>query len=307
MSSSPDPLQTMRFERTASAAACDPAGGRAQPPQDGAAAGCAAWRPTPAIKATLAWHAGAGALTALAPSLWPWSLAAVAANHLLLTAAGLWPRSSLLGPNLVRLPAAAIVRRQMALTFDDGPDPESTPRVLDLLDAAGWRASFFCIGRHARRYPALMREIVARGHRVENHGDTHTMAFATYGSRRLRTDIRAAQDTLTDLTGQRPRFFRPLGGLRSPLLDPVLAQLDLQLACWTRRGFDSVERDPQRVYRRLVRGLAPGDILLLHDGYAARTSRGESVALVVLPWLLAALREAQLQPVPLAEAVPKKE
>lgn len=262
------------------------------------------WRPAPAIWASIGWHGAAGLLFAVNPATWPWALGAVAANHLLLTAAGLWPRSTLLGPNVVRLPPAAIARGQIALTFDDGPDPEVTPRVLDLLDAAGARASFFCIGRRARAHPALVREIVARGHRVENHGDAHSKAFAAYGYSRMRADIEAAQDALADLTGQRPRFFRPLGGLRSPLLDPVLARLNLRLASWTRRGFDSVQCDPRRVYRRLVRGLAAGDVLLLHDGFTARTERGEPVSLAVLPPLLAAIRAAGLQSVTLADAVP---
>jgi peptidoglycan/xylan/chitin deacetylase (PgdA/CDA1 family) len=263
-----------------------------------------AWRPPPAIKLSAACHGAAGALVAFAPPLWPWALGAVAANHLLLLAACFFPRSSLLGPNLVRLPEPAIVRREFALTFDDGPDPEATPRVLDLLDGAGVRASFFCIGRRAREHPAVVREIVARGHRVENHGDSHTKAFATYGYGRLRADIVASQETLADITGQRPRFFRPLGGFRSPLLDPVLAALDLRLASWTRRGFDSVQGDPEGVYRRLVYNLAPGDILLMHDGDAARSPTGEPVSLLVLPRLLAAMREAALHPVTLAEAVP---
>lgn len=263
-----------------------------------------AWRPSKAIRLSVAWHGAMGLAAAVSPTLWPWALGAVAANHLVLTGAGLWPRSTLLGPNLVRLPAAAAVQRQVALTFDDGPDPHTTPRVLDLLEGAGVRASFFCIGRRARAHPALVRAIVARGHRVENHGDTHTKDFAAFGWGRLRDDIAAAQRTLTELTGQRPRFFRPLGGLRSPLLDPVLARQDLRLASWTRRGFDSVERDPRRVLARLTRGLAAGDVLLLHDGDAACSAGGQAVVLDVLPLLLAALREAGLQPVTLAEAVP---
>ncbi|HEU0203760.1 MAG TPA: polysaccharide deacetylase family protein [Burkholderiaceae bacterium] len=262
------------------------------------------WRPAPVLKLSLAWHGAAGAMVALAPPLWPWAVGAVAANHLFLAAAGLVPSWRLLGPNIVRLPPAAMARRQVALTFDDGPDAEATPRVLDLLDTAGARGTFFCIGRLARRHPALVREIVARGHRVENHGDSHSKATALYGYRRLRADIIAAQETLADLTGQRPRFFRPLGGFRSPWLDPVLQRMDLRLACWTRRGLDSVRGDPQAVYHRLANGLAPGDILLLHDGDAARTPSGTPVSLEVLPRLLATMSEAALQPVTLADALP---
>jgi peptidoglycan/xylan/chitin deacetylase (PgdA/CDA1 family) len=262
------------------------------------------WRPAPALRLSIALHGVMVVAVAVAPEAWLWGLGGVVINHLLLTGAGLWPRSTVLGPNLRRLPPAAVARRQVALTFDDGPDPETTPRVLDLLDAAGVRASFFCIGHRARAHPALVREIVARGHRVENHSDTHTWNFAIFGWRRLSEDVSGAQKTLSDLSGQRPRFFRPLCGLRSPLLDPLLARLDLRLASWTRRGFDAVERDPQRVIARLTNGLAAGDILLLHDGNAARTRDGEPVILAVLPQLLVTLREAGLQPVTLAEAVP---
>jgi peptidoglycan/xylan/chitin deacetylase (PgdA/CDA1 family) len=262
------------------------------------------WRPAPALKLSLAWHGAAGAALALEGALWPWAAGAVAANHLWLLAGGLVPRSGILGPNLVRLPPAAIARREVALTFDDGPDAETTPRVLDQLDAAGARATFFCIGHRARRHPALVREIVARGHRVENHGDSHSRGTAMFGYTRLHADIAAAQSSLADLSGQAPRFFRPLGGFRNPWLDPVLQRLGLQQASWTRRGFDSIQPDPQVVLRRLKRRLAAGDILLLHDGDAARTAAGVAVSLEVLPRLLKALREAQLQPVTLGEAVP---
>jgi len=220
-----------------------------------------------------------------------------------LTLAGLLPRSTLLGPNLTRLPDAAAARREIALTLDDGPDPDTTPRVLDLLDAAGVRASFFCIGRRARKNPALCREIVARGHRVENHGDSHSWAFSAFGPGRMKADIAAAQATLADITGQPPRFFRPTAGLRNPFLDPVLAALDLRLAAWTRRGYDTREGRPDIVLSRLTRGLGPGDILLLHDGHAAHTPDGQPVILAVLPSLLRALAERELRPVTLADAL----
>ena len=90
-------------------------------------------------------------------------MSAIAANHALLTAMGLWPRSTWLGPNLVRLPEAARARGEIALTFDDGPDPEVTPAVLDLLDERAVKASFFCIGDRARANPdALPRDRAAR-------------------------------------------------------------------------------------------------------------------------------------------------
>lgn len=261
------------------------------------------WTVSPALKASAVLHAGAAVGTLAVPTLWPWALGAVALNHAVITCAGLLPRTSLLGPNLTRLPAAAQARGELALTIDDGPDPEVTPRVLDLLDAAGAKASFFCIGWRARQSSALCREIVARGHRVENHGDSHSNAFSLFGPRRMRADVAAAQATLSDITGQAPLFFRPTAGLRNPFLEPVLASLDLQLAAWTRRPYDTRDGRPQQVLQRLTRGLGPGDILLMHDGHAALTPEGQPVILATLPLLIDRLKAESLQAVTLQEAL----
>lgn len=258
------------------------------------------WRPTATIKASFALHAAAAGAVAFAPELWPQALAAVAANHGLLTAAGLWPRSALLGPNLTRLPAP---RNEVGLTFDDGPDPEVTPRVLDLLDAAGARATFFCIGERVARHAPLAREITARGHAIENHSQHHLKLFAALGPRRMRRQISEAQATIAAAVGRAPRFFRPTAGLRNPFLDPLLTGLDLRLVSWTRRPFDTQCGDAARVYRRLTRDLAAGDILLMHDGNAERTPNGTPVILEVLPRLLATLRDAGLNSVTLAAAI----
>lgn len=262
------------------------------------------WTPAPFVKLSLAAHAAAAGGLLAVPADWPWALGAIAANQGVLIAAGMLPRSTLLGPNITRLPAAAAARGDIALTIDDGPDPEVTPRVLDLLDEAGAKASFFCIGHRARRHPALCRAIVARGHRVENHGDSHSKAFAAFGAKRMAADIAAAQAALADISGQAPRFFRPTAGLRNPLLDPVLARLGLRLAAWTRRPFDTRVGDPDIVYGRLTDRLAGGDILLMHDGHAARSPAGEPVILAVLPRLLRTLAERRLTSVTLAAALP---
>lgn len=243
------------------------------------------WRPTPLLQATFALHVGALGLLALQPGLWPWSLGALAANHLSLTAVGLWPRSRGLGPNWVRLPPTAAAG-QIAITIDDGPDPEVTPAVLDLLDHCDARANFFCIGAMAQRYPELCRDIVRRGHAVENHSQHHYHHFAVLGPRRMAREIATGQDSLVAVTGQRPCFFRPTAGLRSPFLEPILARHGLYLASWTRRGYDTRNRDADDVVRRLTTDLAGGDILLLHDGNAARTAAGQPVILDALPRVL---------------------
>jgi peptidoglycan-N-acetylglucosamine deacetylase len=260
------------------------------------------WQPSLTIKASVVLHAAAGATVVIAPALWPQALAAVVANQGILTLAGLWPRSRLLGPNLTRLPASAAARNEIALTIDDGPDPELTPRVLDLLDEAGAKASFFCIGERVAQQPALAREMVARGHAIENHSQHHLKIFAALGPRRMLQEVAVAQDSIADVVGRAPRFFRPTAGLRSPFLDPILTRLDLQLASWTRRPFDTRCGDVALVHQRLTRDLAAGDILLMHDGHAARTPAGQPVILEALPRLLASLNDARLHSVTLSAA-----
>jgi peptidoglycan/xylan/chitin deacetylase (PgdA/CDA1 family) len=254
--------------------------------------------------ASIAVHVGAAAAVVLGPEYWTWwALGAIGANQVALTGLGLWPRSTWLGPNFTRLPAAAAARGEIALTFDDGPDPEVTPKVLDLLDAYGARATFFCIAQHARRHPELVHAITRRGHAVENHSCGHPVTFSMMGLAGIRKEIVSAQGALTELGGRAPRFFRPPAGLRNPLLDPVLHEQGLRLVSWTRRGFDTRRNDPDRVAATLLEGLAAGDILLLHDGHAARGSNGTPVALAVLPRLFDAARRQGLRFVTLDQAI----
>ena len=249
---------------------------------------------------SLALHVAAAAVVLARPPLWPWALAAVLADHLVLSGAGLWPRSHLLGPNWTHLPESAA--RAVAITIDDGPDPQITPRVLDLLEARGARATFFCIGERVAQHPELAREIVARGHGIENHTYRHPLNFSLLGPKGIAQEMRRGQETIAAATGVVPRFFRAPAGLRNVFLEPVLARANLSLVSWTRRGFDTVNASPERVLGKLTRHLAGRDILLLHDGHAARTADGNAVVLEVLPRLLEALSAAGLTSVTLAAA-----
>lgn len=244
------------------------------------------WRPSPLIWVTLALALVAACGVLLYPRYWYWALIALLADHSFLTMLGLWPRSTWLGPNLLRLPATASARGEIAITFDDGPDPEVTPAVLDCLDRHDARASFFYSAERALAHPALVREILRRGHSVENHSWRHSKAFSLYGFRRTRLEIETSQSILTGICGHCPQFFRAPAGLRNPLLDPVLTHAGLRLTTWTRRGFDTARHDPERVLRSLSHGIKAGDILLLHDGNAARTLAQRPVVLEVLPRLL---------------------
>jgi len=261
------------------------------------------WQPTLLVRATLWLHALAVLSVAVSPLYWRWPLAALLANHFVLMLAGLWPRCHWLGANWTQLPAAAAARHEIALTIDDGPDPVVTPQVLAVLARYGVRASFFVIGERAQRYPELCRDIVRAGHAVENHTQQHRHHFALMGVAGITRELQAAQATLTALTGQRPLFFRAPAGFRNPFLAPVLSRLGLQLASWSVRGFDTREKDAAKVTSRLLAGLHPGAILLLHDGNAARTATGQPVILEVLPALLEAAASRHLRCVTLRQAM----
>jgi peptidoglycan/xylan/chitin deacetylase (PgdA/CDA1 family) len=258
------------------------------------------WRPAPIIPASILVHVSALAAVLIQPGWWLWLTGLVAANHLLIFCAVLTPRSSLLGPNLTRLPNAAIRRREICLTFDDGPDPKVTPQVLDLLDRHDVTASFFCVGEKAAEFPQLMTEIVRRGHSVENHSHGHSCLFAFYGLSRLRREIRCAQQALTGGAGKAPEFFRAPVGFRGILLDRVLAEHGLRYVSWTRRGYDGISTDAERVLHRLNHGLAAGDILLLHDKH---TMNGDTAVLRILPALLQKISAAGLHAVSLPVAL----
>jgi peptidoglycan/xylan/chitin deacetylase (PgdA/CDA1 family) len=262
------------------------------------------WRPSAAITASVALHAAAVGAVVARPQAWPWVLGAVVADHLALTAAGLWPRSQLLGPNWTRLPApaAAALPGMLAVTIDDGPEPKITPQVLDLLETHGARATFFCVGEKIEQYPHLAREIVERGHGIENHTFHHPLNFSLLGPKGMTAEIQRTQEVIASVTGEVAQFFRAPAGLRNPCLEPVLVKARLRLVSWTRRGFDTVNRDPAVVLGKLTRGMRAGDIVLLHDGHAAHTLAGAPVILEVLPQLLRQAAAASLAPVTLRTA-----
>ncbi len=262
------------------------------------------WNPGPLILGSVAWHVLIVAGVVISPAHWALGISALLFNHVVLTLVGLWPRSSLLGPNWTQLPERARARGEVAITIDDGPDPVVTPQVLDILERYGAKATFFCVGQLAREHAELCAEIVRRGHVLENHSQSHSRAFSLFGLARIDRELAEGQQSLYSVSGSYPRFFRAPAGLRNPFLEPVLARHNLLLASWTRRGFDTREGSAEKVTARLLRDLQAGDILLLHDGNAARTRAGNPVILEVLPRLLDAVASANLHPVTLRSVLP---
>lgn len=225
---------------------------------------------------------------------WGWQagLPAMVASHAPFWWGTLWPHSRLFGPVLNRLP---IADRAVWLTIDDGPSDDTAP-ILDALDAHGAKATFFLVGERAARRPELVREILRRGHDIGNHSTTHPSKwFWALGPSRMRREIADTQRILGEIMqteGMRtegirtkgidtsPRWFRAVVGLSNPFVHAPLKTHGLARAAWSARGFDGVAGDPAKVVARIERGLAPGAIVLLHEG-AAHGGNVETIRLLL--------------------------
>ena len=172
-----------------------------------------------------------------------------------------YPGSQLFGPTIRRTGRASVV----ALTFDDGPNPAVTPRLLDLLERHSVRATFFLIGRHVRACPDLAAQIAARGHVVANHSDTHPRLVWLSTSATL-GELRRCQDAVERATGRVPRWMRPPYGFRGPQTLSAMRKAGFDaMVMWSALAWDWKPQPAARVIARLqkVRG---GDIVLMHDG-----------------------------------------
>ncbi len=198
--------------------------------------------------------------------------------------ASAWPRLQVYAPAVLR---GSAVRRQVALTFDDGPDPESTPALLAALDAVGARATFFVLIDAAERHPELIRAIAAR-HELALHGPSHDAKLAFASPAAGAAALTAAQRRLEELSGQPVRWYRPPFGVTSPRLGAALAKTELQLVWCSLRTGDGVGCSTDALRRACGLAMA-GDIVLLHEG--PRPARE------ALPVILQDLRARGLEPV----------
>jgi peptidoglycan-N-acetylglucosamine deacetylase len=157
-------------------------------------------------------------------------------------------------------------RREVWLTIDDGPDPASTPTVLRLLREHGARATFFVVGVQVARHPELARQIVAEGHTIGNHTQTHPAAdFWCATPSRIAGEIDQCVAALLLANAPFERYFRPPVGVRNPFLDPELSARGMDLVLWNARGFDGGGRDPDAALARISRRIRPGAVLVSHE------------------------------------------
>lgn len=183
--------------------------------------------------------------------------------------------------------------RRVALTFDDGPDPQRTPAVLDLLARQGVRATFFVVGARAEAHPELVRRMATEGHVVGNHSYTHSWRFPLRSLGRTVEELRRTGEVLHRITGRQPRLFRPPFGVTNPTIARAVRRLGLDPVGWSIRSLDTMGQSPERVAARILRRLHPGAVILLHDRCAG------SERLVGL--LVEGLRSRGLEPVTLPE------
>jgi peptidoglycan-N-acetylglucosamine deacetylase len=190
---------------------------------------------------------------------------AVAAGVAVVGAAlhGIYHRNSpIFGRPISALPTS---ERAVALTFDDGPNPIATPRILDALAARGVKATFFVLGRHADRWPELVRRMSDEGHVLGNHGFFHRKLHV-HGPAYVRRDLTMGVASIDRASGVRPRLFRAPHGFRNPWVSPIAASLGERTVGWSLGVWDSTRPGADVIVRRTVDGSRPGSILLLHDG-----------------------------------------
>lgn len=209
-------------------------------------------------------------------------------------------QSPLLGARVWKLPATG--HAAIALTFDDGPDPELTPRVLDALDAASAQAVFFLIGANVARHPATARAVVDRGHLIANHSMTHPHAGVWRGRRFWKREIADAEAAIADATGLVTRWFRPPLGHRNIRQALAVSALGYSTVGWSCRSRDAIDPDPDRVCARVTRRLRPRDILLMHDGRDPRRPADPRTIERWLPDVLTTIRDRGLTPLRLDRA-----
>jgi peptidoglycan/xylan/chitin deacetylase (PgdA/CDA1 family) len=216
-----------------------------------------------------------------------WALLAIATAHALWLVPTLWPACAWCGVVTTMLPRSHSPdgTKLVWLTIDDGPDADDTPRLLDLLDQHGAKATFFFIGEKVFLHPELVSEVIKRGHTLGNHTMRHPQySFWAYGPAGVRREIMECQRLLTDTAMSAPAWFRAPAGLKNPWVHEVVEREGLRVACWSARGLDGVDADKARVLARLQKSVRPGAIILMHEGRVDR--QGERLAPQVLGELL---------------------
>jgi peptidoglycan-N-acetylglucosamine deacetylase len=251
--------------------------------------------------------------------VYPWLIVTptMMATAAAITAYGAFhPRAQLFGKTVCRTNSP----RKLAITFDDGPNPAITPKLLDLLDRHSAKTTFFLIGRYVRECPELVKETVARGHMVGNHTETHPNLLRLSPTQ-VRVELRLCHDAIRTVLGGPPKWFRPPFGMRNPWVIPAARELGYRTAMWNLIPGDWREKSAEWLISRMQRieqharhklassssaadgSHGTGDIVCLHDG-SHRGLNGDRIhTLAALEHWLPRWRDLGLEFVTIDEAV----
>lgn len=153
----------------------------------------------------------------------------------------------------------------IAITFDDGPHPEFTLKAIELLKKYNAKASFFCIGKNAEKYPELVKKILSEGHVIGNHSFSHINGYGFLSFKKVLADIEQGQEVFKRITDLKLQFFRPPFGVTNPNISKAVKKIQLNTFGWSIRSFDTVANDPEKVLGKISSNIQKGDIILLHD------------------------------------------
>jgi peptidoglycan/xylan/chitin deacetylase (PgdA/CDA1 family) len=206
------------------------------------------------------------------------------------------PRFPLFGPVVWR---GRSDKPQVALTFDDGPHPEFTPRVTQALESVGGKGTFFCIGAQAEKYPAEVKALVSAGHQIGNHTWSHNTTKHLFVPGLLTEDVQRCQTLLTELAGSAPKHYRPAVGIRNPRVHDAAKAVGLPIVTWGKSPRDGRIAFTEEKARMLGETLKPGDIVMMHDGVYLSSKEVREQTVKHLPVLLKALQDRGIAPVTL--------
>ncbi len=153
----------------------------------------------------------------------------------------------------------------VALTFDDGPNPEFTPKVLALLKKYNSKATFFLVGKNAEKHPELVQDILRQGHSVGNHTYSHTNGFGFFGTSKVISELKRANSVVEKIAGFKMRLYRPAFGVTNPNIQKAVKTLKLNSIGWNIRSLDTTDRSEETILNRITSKVSKGDVVLLHD------------------------------------------
>ncbi|HUD06421.1 MAG TPA: polysaccharide deacetylase family protein [Candidatus Saccharimonadales bacterium] len=179
--------------------------------------------------------------------------------------------------------------KKIALTFDDGPNPASTPKILEILKSSSIKATFFVVGKNVRKYPDLLKKTANDGHLIANHGDVHKLALALSRQASL-SDIRRTTESITKIINQKPTFYRPPYGFRVPWVAKAIDRAGYKIVTWNNMTYDYWGLASEKIVKNILNQSKPGGIIVLHDGHEGLAKSDFSQMLDALPTIITSLK-----------------